>query len=840
MEQEPARTATGEAGTRRPRALGPAGLIALMAVTASLLCAPLLSASLPAVVQPTLPWFVLVALWVPFELVVLRLQVGDDPDNANTFVLTEIPLALGLLLCSPIELVAVGVATPVVIDAVRRDKGLTKQLFNGTNKAVEVGVAVTLYRLMAPTDPLSPAGWVALCVALGASSLTTSALVSVVLGLVADHMPLRDFALHCGLTVPMALLGATVGFCNALGLQRGLTVAPPLVVSLVALLLLLRGFTMMTERHASVTRLHALGHRLASAPDVASVMLAALDASKGLLRARHATVYLPLAQDGGLAEVTEGPDGQLRTARIDQAGLPAERGIVHRRTTLVADAPLRAGREVVLVVTGRLAPVRAYDGEDLRVLEMVAHQTAQALHTAHLIDQLRRDALHDSLTDLPNRRSVVESLQQRIGDGEGVLVVCFGLLDLDKVNAALGHDRGDQLLVEVAHRMRAASDPACVVARVSDDSFALVGCQRMGLEPVTAVLDALASPFTVSGVEVAIRACAGVARPLEGAATTGADLLRRADIAMRHARDTGRDVETYVADLDTATAAELSLASDLRTGIARGELVLHAQPQVRLTDGAVTGMEMLVRWQHPTMGLLQPGAFLPLAERTGLDAAVTAWVLHEATAVLARWRATGLEVTCSVNVPTSALANRDLCRLVERLLALHGVPGEQLVVEITETGLLTNLAATTEVLHGLAALGVRISIDDFGTGFSSMSRLRHLPVDEVKIDRSFVTTMVQDRDDEAIVRSIIELARSLGLACVAEGIEDADVYAALQRFGCDIGQGYFMARPMAVEDVVDWVASSPHGRASRAAWASGGLSGVVALHARRPSPQLRA
>jgi diguanylate cyclase (GGDEF)-like protein len=793
--------------------LGPPALIVVMVLTVFGLWSPLLSAPWSSVLQPALPWPALVALWVPFELVVLHLQYGDDPDHADTFVLSEIPLALGVLLCPPVALIGVAVVVPTLIDLIRHDKSATKQIFNGVNKAVQAGVAVTLYRSLEPNDPLSLTGWAVLCLSVAASSLTTLLLVSLVIRLVTGRLPLRDFALNGVITMPVASVGATLAFSITLALEGGSTLTPPLVVSVVTLLFLLRGFTVMTDRHVSLIRLHALGHRLAAAPDVPAVMEAALDACRELMHPRQATVFLPASHDGTLVRVTEGSLGQPHVACVDLADVPQERGVVHRRTAVVAGAPLRGGREVVLAVAGRQAPARPYRRSDLRVLETAAHQIAQALHTAHLIDKLRRDALHDPLTDLANRRSVVTELEARLARGERFTLGCVGLLDAEKVNTALGHDRFDQLLVEVAHRLCAVGDPTAIVARVGDDSFAIL-VPRDSARTVSTVLAALGRPFEISGAEVFVRACAGVTEATDGS-STGADLLRQADTAMRHARSTGRDIGTYVLGLETTTAEQLSLAADLRRGIARGQLVLHAQPQVRLTDGSVTGMEMLVRWNHPTLGLLPPGAFLPVAEQTGLEASLTTWVLHAAITTLAHWRANGLDITASVNVPAVSLGNHDLCVLIERLLILHRVPGHRLVVEITETGLLTNTEAATEVLNRLATLGVKVSIDDFGTGFSSLSRLRHLPVHEIKIDRSFVGTMLEDKDDEVIVRSIIDLARSLGLVCVAEGIEDAEVYDALRGLGCELGQGYLMARPMPTEDVVGWVSRSKAEGSSR-------------------------
>ncbi len=780
----------------------------MMAVLAVGLCVPLLDADPSSAANPTLPWLLLLALWVPFELVILHLQYGDDPDNSDNFVLTEIPLALGVIMCEPVTLIAVAVLTPVLIDVVRHNKSALKQVFNGVNKAVEVGVALSVYQALDPSEPLSLWGWLALCASIAASSLTTSLLVSLVISLATETMPLRDFVLHSLLAMPMALIGATLAFSNALALQHGLEMAAPLGVSMVALLLLLRGFTIMTERHVSLIRLHALGQRLGSAPDVDSVMHAAIDACGELLDSRRTTVFLPEGRGGDLIKATEGTDGRTEVVAVSPEALPDTRGISDRRMSVVAAAPLRAGREVVLAVAGRRAPVRPYQPEDLRVLEMAAHQTAQALHTAQLIDKLRHDALHDPLTDLPNRRAALDAVENELAAGVPFSLACVGLLDLERINAALGHDHGDTLLVEVARRLREAIDPAVRVARVADDGFAIVVPQRVSRrypeQPVTTALAALARPFTIAGTNVVVRSCAGVTHAPPGTSVTAEELMRRADIAMRHARANGGSIQAYVADHDGESVAQLALAAELRTGIDNGELVLHAQPQVRLDDGVVTGMEMLVRWNHPTLGLLQPAVFVPLAEQTGLERELTAWVLEAAVTALAEWRASGLRIRASINVSGGSL-DRQLSALVRKLLQTHRVPGDQLVIEITESAL-TNVGAAAEVVRALRDLGVRVSIDDFGTGFSSMSRLRSLNVDEIKIDRSFVRSMLQDKADEAIVRSVVELARSLGLACVAEGIEDRDVYATLRRLGCDLGQGFLMAEPMPTTAVVAWVA----------------------------------
>ncbi|HYO38275.1 MAG TPA: bifunctional diguanylate cyclase/phosphodiesterase [Nocardioidaceae bacterium] len=817
------------------RRLGPPVLIVVLGTVAATLVTPWLATSSAPLAQPQLSLPVLFALWLPFELVMLFLLFGDDVDNADTFMLTEIPLVLGLLFASPTDLLVVGVGTPVLVDLVRHRKTALKQVFNGVNRAFEVSLALAVYRLLDPADPLSTGGWLTLAAAATFSSVVTSLAVSLVISLALGWLPRRDFWAHVLLSVPMAVGGSTIGFCAALALQAGTVAALPLLGALVILLLLLGGLTVMTERHLHLVRLQALGHRLSTASDVTAILATSLEASAHLLLGRRSTAYLPSpGDDWALRRIDLGPDRSLQESAVPKAQAPAVPGGGGRRRRVVAAA--RSGADaadgsppdadLILCVEGRPRSLRPFGAEDVRVLDMVAQQAARALHTTRLVEQLRHDALHDPLTMLPNRRSFLHTLEDRLSRGERLAVALVRARDLETVNAALGHDHGDDLLVEIAQRLCAGSGPGSVVARVGGDGFAVLlplPARRGSRSSVEPLLATLSRPFTMSGVDVLARACAGVAETGPDADVTARDLLRRADIAMRFARRTGRDVEVYTAELDTATPERLSLAADLQTGLTRGELTLHAQPQVRLADGAVTGVEMLVRWNHPVRGFLPPGEFIPVAEQTGLDRPLTAWVLNAALKTLARWRADGLDLTVSVNVPPSALEDSQLIELIDELLTLRGLDGAQLVVELTESSLLTNFLAATEVLEGLSHLGVKVSVDDFGTGFSSLSHLRRLPVDEIKIDRSFVGTMLQSNDDAAIVRSVIELARALGLACVAEGIEDEEVYAALQRLGCDSAQGYLMAAPMPVEDVPGWLRSrrpvAPEGE-QRAASAS--------------------
>lgn len=793
---------------RLVRRIGPPALIVLLVAVGVVLAISVVRSGADIAAEPRIPLLVLAALWAAFELVALYLQFGKEVDNADEVILTEIPLALGLMFAAPTDVLLAGVGVPVLVDLVRRRRSAIKQIFNGANRAVEVTLAVSLYRALDPSQPFSVQGWFELSLAVMASALVSALAVASVISLAIGRLPGRDFVMHVVLAVPVSLSGASLAFVAGLALRSGTAAVAPLVVSLAALLMLMWFSWVLTERHMNLASLHMLGGRLASTPDADSILSTALDAAAEMLVAPQAAVYLPTSEDGSkLLHVRTSTHETPVHTHVGRGSVPTRRGLEPGRRAVVASAPLAPGHELVISVDRGTGSSRPFREEDARLLDMVARQTGAELHKAQLIERLRHDALHDSVTDLPNRRLLLESLIERLAAPCPVEVVWLGVHDLQAVNAALGYDHGDDLLAQVGGRLQAAAGPDGVVARVGGDEFAVLlpagsdgGLDHSG---VLALLATFARPFLLSGVEVVVRTSAGVGSAESGA--TGQDLLRRADIAMRFARRTGRPFERYTPRLDTATPERLRLAADLQAGIRRGELALYGQPQVQLSDGGVIGVEALVRWNHPRLGLLPPGAFVPLAEQTGLDGPMTAWVLNAALKALARWRAAGLQLSVSVNVAPSALGDAHLRDLAEELLTLRGVPGDHLILEITESGLLTSTAVASRVLQDLSSLGVKVSIDDFGTGFSSLSRLRRLPVDEIKIDRSFVGMMLDDDDDAAIVRSVVDLGRNLGLSSVAEGVEDEQTYTALQRLGCETAQGFLIAAPMPLDELTDWL-----------------------------------
>ncbi len=434
----------------------------------------------------------------------------------------------------------------------------------------------------------------------------------------------------------------------------------------------------------------------------------------------------------------------------------------------------------------------------------------------------RRQAHTDELTGLTNRRGFTALAEAHLRAAEGLgrddgpvrpeHRTALLLLDLDRfkeVNDSLGHHAGDELLSAIGQRLvETCREPRDLLARLGGDEFAVLlpGTGLDGAEHVAARIGAaLAAPFVVDGVRVQAAISIGIAvAPWHG--TSLSLLMRRADIAMYRAKNTRAGHAIYDPDQrDPDGEDRLQRVQDLRAAIEGDQIIVHYQPKVDLATSCVTGAEALVRWDHPTQGLLFPDAFLALAEDAGLMPALTAAVLDKALAQAAHWHRAGRQLTVAVNLPPATVVDADLPQRVAQSLARHQVPPSLLKLEITEDSLLGDRVRAREVLARLRRLGVRIAIDDYGSGYSSLAYLRELPVDELKLDRSFVYPMADDARAAAIVRSTVELAHSLGLSIVAEGVEHAAAAEELVRYGCDAAQGYHYARALPPGELTDWL-----------------------------------
>ena len=416
-------------------------------------------------------------------------------------------------------------------------------------------------------------------------------------------------------------------------------------------------------------------------------------------------------------------------------------------------------------------------------------------------------AFHDSLTDLPNRRLLTERATNALAAAEQtqscVAVMIIDLDDFKSINDTLGHQFGDRVLQLVAPRLAQALGPRGLLARLGGDEFAAVvegvRDQADALRRAEQLLGALQRPCEIDSQVLHVGGSVGVAcYPQHGA--TFSVLLRHADVALYCAKSQRSTCAIYAHENDDYSVGRLALAAQLRRGIDLGELVVHYQPKVPLNDSGTYAVEALVRWNHPQLGCIGPDGFIPLAEQTGLIKDVTEHVLIDALSQCEQWRASGLDIRFSVNVSMRALLDHDLPETIRGLLERFAIPPASLQLEITESRIVADLECARAILHELRAMGVTIAIDDFGTGFSSLSQLQQLPVDEIKIDRSFVTRMEADHDAAVLVRSIIELARNLGLRVTAEGVETATVHHALRELGCDYAQGFHISRPIPADE----------------------------------------
>jgi diguanylate cyclase (GGDEF)-like protein len=427
-------------------------------------------------------------------------------------------------------------------------------------------------------------------------------------------------------------------------------------------------------------------------------------------------------------------------------------------------------------------------------------------------DENEHQARHDSLTGLPNRgwfyAQTEQLVQDRRSGGTGAVMI----MDLDRfkeVNDTLGHHAGDLLLQAAAGRIRRAVRDSDVVARLGGDEFAVALPGASGsaaTEIAERVRETLQERFSVSGATVDIESSIGIALFPDHAADV-ATLLQRADIAMYKAKETHAGHVFYTEELDHGHPSQLSLLGELRRAIEQEELVLHYQPKAALGSGEVTHVEALVRWQRPEHGMVPPNEFIPLAEHTGLIKQLSWYVLDSALRQLRAWLDAGTELCVAVNLSARNLLEADLPDQIASLLLARRVPAERLILEITESTIMADPVRSLAVLTRLSDMGIRLSIDDFGVGYSSLSYLKRLPVDEIKIDRSFVAQMDDDEDDAFIVRSTIDLARNLGLNVVAEGVETAAVWAELGMLGCDYAQGWYLGRPMPAQDLTAWLTS---------------------------------
>ncbi|MFD2092014.1 putative bifunctional diguanylate cyclase/phosphodiesterase [Blastococcus deserti] len=785
---------------------------------------------------PTLPWWALAIAFAATEVNVLHIQHQRE---ARTISLSELPLVLGLFFASPVSLVLGRLVGSVAVLVLYRRSPALKTTFNLGLFAAETAVAVAVFSAITTwTDGHVLGTWLGAY----AAALTTGSMGALAISLViaAHEGGLRLMSLLRGTITGLAVAPMVVTL--ALVAVTSLGASPQSTWLLVAfgilLLLAYRAYASLAHRHLNLERLYRFSQAVSSAPEVDEVLRRVLSEAKELLRSERASIGFVVG-DGGLvgrvrlgvtdrlsrAEEPPGPEDRWLLQQVvgERAPLllprntrdPASRRLLDKHAMREAVAvPLRgtAGVLGVLVVADRMGDIRTYDENDVLLLETVANHASVALQNGELIGRLRHEALHDALTGLPNRVQLQRRLGEAIDDiflrrSEGAAVMLLDLDQFKEINDTLGHQEGDLLLIEIGARLTTAVGNAGVVARLGGDEFAILvpgtGDEDRVRHVGRRLLRALEQPVALDGLEVEVRASIGVALA-PAHAQDPAGLLKRADLAMHDAKVSAKGLRIYEPELETSPR-RVTLVAELRAALNNGEIAVHVQPKAGLADGTVTGAEALVRWEHPELGRVSPDEFIPVAERSGLIGPLTTRVLDLSLAAVAGWRSAGHDLGIAVNLSTRSLHDADLVDEVARLLRRHDVPADRLTLEVTEGSVMADPARAVALLHQLRDLGVRLSVDDFGTGYSSLSYLKRLPVQEVKIDRSFVTGLTEDGEDVAIVRTIVDLGRHLGLQVVAEGVEERSTWELLASMGCDLAQGWYLGRPMPIGELVPWL-----------------------------------
>ena len=513
--------------------------------------------------------------------------------------------------------------------------------------------------------------------------------------------------------------------------------------------------------------------------------------------------------DASLADVRGALRWQVFVAFVALLGSLVVAVLLARRTARTLVRPLRdLTRAARALERGELEHrVPALRSAEVHELGETFNRMAAALRKQH--DQLEQQAFTDSLTGIANRALFEQRAKEAVGRDVAALMI--DLDDFKLINDGLGHASGDQLIAAAAERLAAAARPGDMVARLGGDEFAVLVENVHNLDDALGVADRLRrcfhTPFEIGDSALVVSASIGVA--LANDASDAVDLLRRADLAMYRVKEGGKDGTAYFDPLmENAAITRLDAVGALRNALERGELVAHFQPIVDLDSGAVLSAEALLRWERPGHGLVPPADFIPLAEETGLIQPLGAWILREACTRARAWRDAGHGSRVNVNVSARQLNDPAFERLVADTLAETGLEPNALVLEVTESSVMQNPELTIPKLERLVGTGVRLVLDDFGEGYSSLSHIRRLPIHGLKIARPFVRELGDPAGDPRLVRGIIELARRLELDLVAEGIELRAQREALQAFGCRLGQGFLFARPQPIEPFLDVLAES--------------------------------
>ncbi|WP_020499505.1 putative bifunctional diguanylate cyclase/phosphodiesterase [Sciscionella marina] len=755
-----------------------------------------------------------------------------------TISLTAIPIVIGLYtLPFPIVLAA-HLVSGLAIQLGRR--AFTHVLYNAGVLCVEIALPFLLFRLLSPVQAVP--GWVVVVLAVLASSLASTGLGLGALQTAGAGLGMRQVASLGARTVVVEIVATmlTVAFY---GVVRDVAWGWLFVVLLAGAMLAMffaygqlfreqRDLGALANISLEVARKRGAGPGPFEADgrqEIDAQWARVGEQIRDQIGADRIVLHLVEDDNEAVRTVIAGralpegcqPEEFWREDPLLQ--LPGTEVRYHRRRDAAEEvaAALRGrGAHEALVVPLRnsarlLGAVEAHDKAsrwrgfgraDIRLLRTIANHLSTATDNQRLVARLRHDAYHDPQTGLLNRPGFLAAAGEQVG--EGAIVLRADLDVLSGVSDALGQVWGDRMVVTAGQRLRDQLGPEVPLARIEGGQFAvLLDGSRPPEEIAERLRSALTATYTFGKLSVEAEAYLGFAKVLEssGEETDVTTLLQRADVALRTARSSAESVREHSPSMGSVFLRRFQLVTQFRQAVDRGEVLAYYQPKVALGSKQLLGFEALVRWRHPEFGQLSPDEFVPAVEATGLIDVLTAFVSEEAIKRIRAWLDNGLRMGVSVNLAVRSLGDDTLPEQVAEALERHGVPAELLTFEITESGVMANPERALPVLRRLHALGVVLALDDFGTGYSSLAYLRQLPVDEVKIDKSFVQGMGTDLGDLAVVRSIVELGHSLGLHVVAEGVEDDLSREALLGMDCDVAQGYLISRPLPEDKLEPWI-----------------------------------
>ncbi|MEU7930249.1 putative bifunctional diguanylate cyclase/phosphodiesterase [Micromonospora echinofusca] len=801
---------------------GPLALIAIVCTTAVGLVAP----------QPFGGWSLALPLLVAMVAAGLPVLNFTVRRQSLGVTLTEIPLVLAFYLVEPLTVVVIYTVASAATH-LRHRFGATKFWFNVGRAAAGSSLAVLVLEALPPVEGVGPATWLKLSLAASMVNLLSLASVAGV------HTLLQGWQAGRGTLrqSPPALLAAMINIAS--GMIVVILIAATwwslllLGALLVALALVYRAYAQFFRQHRTLTDMYELSRAVSESGEYGTLPDALLGRVRALMQAEYATLWLPAQgrhpevlltarnDAPGLLDFAKTPVVLRERARDAGRTVAVGRGLTtdgdlraplsaHRVKDVIV-LPLRSGQAVIgtLEVANRLGDSNYFVRTDVPLFETVAAHAAVALENSRLVDRLRHDASHDTLTRLPNRRRITGALEEAVkirAPGEVVALLLFDVDRLRQVNESLGHAAGDKVLVEVANRLRACVPSSALVGRAGGDEFLVtlrLESAEAALELAAQLREQIRDEMVFDALTLDVDTAVGVAvHPDHG--SDAASLLQRVDLAATAAKSVPGSVQLFSPALESRSLRRLGLAGDLRRALDDGELEVYFQPKVTLRDRRLVGVECLARWEHPAHGTVAPEDFVAVAEHTGQLGRFTELVLREGLRRSRDWTHAGQPLAVAVNLSARTLTDQHFPARVKELLDEYGVAPQLLTLEIKEAGVLDGTDRPIPTLRRLRDLGVRLSVDDFGTGDSSLAHLRRLPVHEVKVDRSFVQGMATDPGDLAIVNAVVTLSQQFGLAVVAEGVESELTLELLQDIGCEIGQGFLFSRPLPYERLEAW------------------------------------